>query len=123
MSSWRHRSERGHHVCVHGVERAPQHEHIEAEEGDSASLQRALTGVGLSADVLHEIRSNTIRLGALEPPFNLDASTSAMIRAAISKAFLFGFRLVMLICAGLSAASSAAAWLMIPRGWEPRTDE
>lgn len=87
------------------------------------SLQRALTGVGLSADVLHEIRSNTIRLGALEPPFNLDASTSAMIRAAISKAFLFGFRLVMLICAGLSAASSAVAWLMIPRGWEPRTDE
>jgi predicted MFS family arabinose efflux permease len=89
----------------------------------SFSLQHALTGVGLSADVLHEIRSNAIRLGALEPPSNLDASTSAMIRAAISKAFLFGFRLVMLICAGLSAASSAVAWLMIPRGWEPRTDE
>jgi len=60
---------------------------------------------------------NAIRLGALEPPSNLDASTSAMIRAAISKAFLFGFRLVMLICAGLSAASSGVSWLMIPRGW------
>jgi predicted MFS family arabinose efflux permease len=83
----------------------------------SFSLQHALTGVGLSADVLHEIRSNAIRLGALEPPSNLDASTSAMIRAAISKAFLFGFRLVMLICAGLSAASSGVSWLMIPRGW------
>jgi EmrB/QacA subfamily drug resistance transporter len=89
----------------------------------SFSLQHALTGVGLSGDVLHEIRSNAIRLGALEPPSNLDASTSAMIRAAISKAFLFGFRFVILICAGLSVASSAVAWLMIPRGWEPRTDE
>ncbi len=80
----------------------------------SFRLQQALTGVGLSADVLHQIQSNSIRLGALEPPSSLDASTSAMTRVAISEAFLFAFRLIMLICVGLSAASAAVAWLMIP---------
>lgn len=87
------------------------------------SLRHALTGVGLSPDTLHQIQSNAIRLAGLEPPSSLDPGTSALTRAAIYKAFVFGFRLVMLICAGLSAGSSAVAQLMIPRESETRRGE
>ncbi len=81
----------------------------------SFSLGRALSGNGLPADLLQQIQSKAIRLGALEAPPGLDAGTAARIGAAIPEAFVFGFRFVMLICAGLSAASAAVAWLLIPR--------
>ena len=38
----------------------------------------------------------------------------AALKESIGKAFVFGFRIVMLICAALSVVSAAAAWLMIP---------
>ena len=44
----------------------------------------------------------------------LDSNTTAAVRMAIYQAFIFGFRLIMLFCAGLSVASAAVAWLMIP---------
>jgi hypothetical protein len=44
----------------------------------------------------------------------MDSDTTALIRVSISHAFLFGFRTIMLICAGLSVASAAVAALMIP---------
>jgi hypothetical protein len=37
-----------------------------------------------------------------------------VIRASISRAFVHGFRIIMLICAGLSLASALVARLMIP---------
>jgi EmrB/QacA subfamily drug resistance transporter len=79
------------------------------------SLKHELANLGLSSDVLHEIQSRVIKLAGLEPPSHLDASTSAAIRTAINQAFVFGFRLIMLFCVGLAAASSAVAWLFIPR--------
>ena len=79
------------------------------------SLKHELANLGLYSDVLHEIQSHVIKLGSLEPPSNLDANTSAAIRTAVNQAFVFGFRLIMLFCVGLAAASSAVAWLVIPR--------
>ena len=64
--------------------------------------------------VLHQIQSSTIRLGGLEVPSDLDALTSSVLRAAIDQAFVFGFRLIMLLCAGLAVASGAVASRMIP---------
>jgi hypothetical protein len=80
----------------------------------SASLNRSLAGSQLAPGVLHYIRSNEIKLAGLEPPLGLDAATTGLIHASVAHAFVFGFRMVMLICAGLSIASSAAASLMIP---------
>jgi hypothetical protein len=37
----------------------------------------------------------------------------ATIQTSIVEAFVFGFRMVMVICAGLALASSVVAWLMI----------
>ena len=40
------------------------------------------------------------------------------IKESIGEAFVFGFRIVILICAGLSVASAAVAWFMIPKDSE-----
>ena len=82
----------------------------------SSSLNHSLAGQQLPPSTLQYIRSNEIKLAGLDLPsgLNLDADTTAMIRASISRAFVFGFRTVMSICASLSLASAVVAWLMIP---------
>ncbi len=80
----------------------------------SSSLNRSLTGRVLPPGVLQYIQSNEIKLAGLDVPSGLDSDTTALIRASISHAFVFGFRTIMLICAGLSLASALTAWLMIP---------
>lgn len=73
-------------------------------------LTRELANLGLPSDVLREIQSSVTKLAGLELPSNLDARTASAIRSAINQAFVFGFRLIILICSGLAAASSAVAW-------------
>jgi EmrB/QacA subfamily drug resistance transporter len=80
----------------------------------SSSLNRSLTGVALPRGVLQYIRSSEIKLAGLDLPPGLDSDKATLIHAAISRAFVFGFRIVMLICASLSLASAAVAALMIP---------
>jgi predicted MFS family arabinose efflux permease len=74
-------------------------------------LTADLAKLGLPSDVLREIQSRVTRLAGMELPRGLDARSASAIRCAINQAFIFGFRLVMLVCAGLAAASSAVAWL------------
>ena len=81
----------------------------------SFTLKHELAKLGLSSDVLQEIQSRVINLAGLELPSHLDASTSAAIRVAINQAFVFGFRLIMVICVSLAVAGGAVAWLFIPR--------
>jgi hypothetical protein len=80
----------------------------------SSSLDRSLTGQPLAPGFLQYIRANEIKLAGLDLPSNMDVDTRALIRMSISHAFVFGFRTVMLICAGLSLASAAIAFVMIP---------
>lgn len=80
----------------------------------SHSLQHELVGVKLNASVIHDLQSNAARLGGLDAPANLDPETAATIRSVIAKAFIFGFRIIMLICAGLAAVSATVAWRKIP---------
>src|SRR6201993_143696 len=80
----------------------------------SSSLDRSLTGQPLAPGFFQYIRANEIKLAGLDLPSNIDVDTRALIRMSISHAFVFGFRTVMLICAGLSLASAAIALVMIP---------
>ena len=80
----------------------------------SSSLNRSLTGQQLAPDILQYVRANEIKLAGLDLPSSLDVDTTARIRVSISHAFVFGFRIVMLICAGLCLAGAATASLMIP---------
>jgi hypothetical protein len=77
-------------------------------------LQDSLRGMNLPPDVLSDIQSNLVKLGGLEVPATSDPKTAAAIRADIALAFVFGFRLTMVICASLAVASAGVALRMIP---------
>jgi predicted MFS family arabinose efflux permease len=78
-------------------------------------LDQSLANLSLPAAVLDTIHSNETKLAALQVPSGLNAHTSAAVHAAISSSFVFGYRLVMLICAALASLSSLIAWRIIPR--------
>jgi EmrB/QacA subfamily drug resistance transporter len=80
----------------------------------SYSLNHTLTVGPLPPAILQYIRSNEIKLAGIELPSGLDVGTAALIRRSISHAFVFGFRALMLTCAGLSLASAAVASVMVP---------
>jgi EmrB/QacA subfamily drug resistance transporter len=86
--------------------------------GFRARLDRSLATFSLPPEMLQAIRAQEIRLAGLQVPAGLDPGATAVIKDSIGQAFVFGFRIVMLICAGLSVCSAAVAWLMIPKAGE-----
>jgi hypothetical protein len=80
----------------------------------SYGLNRSLAAKHLPSGILQYIQSNEIKLAGLDLPTSLEANSITVVRALISRAFIFGFRTVLLICAGLSLVSSLVAWLWIP---------
>ncbi|HEY1422107.1 MAG TPA: MFS transporter [Candidatus Acidoferrum sp.] len=79
-----------------------------------SDLENSLRGRTLPLGTFQYIQSSASKLAGLELPASLGSDTRATIRASISQAFVFGFRIETLICASLSVASSAVAWLMVP---------
>jgi hypothetical protein len=77
-------------------------------------LLDSLFGLHLSPGILQEIRSTAVKLGGLNVPSNLPSSISATIRTEIVQAFVFAFRLIMIICTCLAVASAWIALRMIP---------
>ena len=78
-------------------------------------LNRSLRVLAIPTSAMKELQSNEIRLAALKVPAGIDPNIGATIRISVDRAFVFGFRFVMLICAALSIASAAFAWRMISR--------
>jgi EmrB/QacA subfamily drug resistance transporter len=81
----------------------------------SFRLDYSLAHLSLPAGVLQELKANAIKLAGLPIPSELAPSVKTAVSESIGEAFIFGFRVVILICAGLSFASTAVAWLMIPK--------
>ena len=79
----------------------------------SSQLNRTLQGLNVPPAVMQELHSNEIRLAALAVPAGTDVDMAAAIRNAIERAFVSAFRLILVICAGLSIASALFAWRMI----------
>jgi hypothetical protein len=77
-------------------------------------LDRSLSRLALPPGILQYIQSNAIKLAGLDLPSGVDANRIVAIRESIAHAFVFGFRIEMLVCAGLALASGAVAWLLIP---------
>ncbi len=80
----------------------------------ASHLNRSLSHLVLPAGVLEEVRSGEVKLAGMPVPPGLSSTAQVAVEESIGEAFVFGFRRVMLICAGLSVAGSAVAWLMIP---------
>jgi len=80
------------------------------------SLRNSVAGLNLNADIVHELESNVARLGSLDAPSNADPQIAVTIRSAIAGAFVFGFRLIMVLCSVLAIASAVVAWRRMPSG-------
>ena len=78
-------------------------------------LNYSLAHLSLPPAILQELQADEVKLAGLQAPAGLDPTIETTITESIGEAFVFGFRIVMLICAGLSLASAAVAWLMIPK--------
>lgn len=83
--------------------------------GFGEQLNRRLNDVQMPAGARAELQSNESRLAALSVPAEVGPPTASVIKSAILASFVFGFRLVMWICAALAIVSAATAWRMIPK--------
>lgn len=79
-------------------------------------LDHSLAHISLPTSVQAEIESNRNKLAGLRIPAGLDSATSRAVSRSIVNAFLFGFRIVMWVCAALSFASSSVAWATLSSG-------
>jgi EmrB/QacA subfamily drug resistance transporter len=79
----------------------------------ASRLDSTLAQFSLPPALLEQLQGNEIKLAGLQAPAGLDPGTKAAIEASIGEAFVFGFRIVMFTCAGLSLASAAVGWFMI----------
>ena len=80
-----------------------------------ARLNRSLAGMSLAPETVREIRAKEIDLAGMELPKDLDADARAAVQGAVSEAFLSGFRLVAISCAGLAIGSAAIAARFVAR--------
>ena len=82
----------------------------------ASELNHSLAHLSLPPAILTELHADEIKLAGLQVPPGLDPNDQSAIKESVNEAFVFGFRIVMLACAGLSLASSAVAWLTIGNG-------
>jgi MFS family permease len=87
----------------------------------ASRLNHRLAQLSLPPGVLRALQADEVKLAGLQVPAGLNPTTKAAIKESIGEAFVFGFRIAMLICAGLSLASAAVAWLLIPKDDGPRS--
>jgi EmrB/QacA subfamily drug resistance transporter len=78
-------------------------------------LDNDLARFSLPPVILQQLHADEIKLAGLQAPAGLAPATKAAINESVGQAFVFGFRIVLVICAGLSVASAAIAWLVIPK--------
>lgn len=78
------------------------------------SLRHSLDGLHLNAGIVQQLESNVADLGSLGAPSGVDSQTASTIRSVIAESFIFGFRLIMLLCTVLALGGAAIAWRKIP---------
>lgn len=74
-----------------------------------------LQHLSLPSAILQDLRAHETQLAGLQAPANLDPNTKTALANMIRQSFVFGFRVIMLLCAILALASAAFAWTMLPK--------
>ncbi|WP_263367212.1 MFS transporter [Edaphobacter bradus] len=77
------------------------------------SLSHGLERAGASVEVVQQVESQRIKLGAIK-------TSDSSGRAAVEEAFVASFRVVVWVAGGLAAAASASAALTLSKGCEKR---
>jgi EmrB/QacA subfamily drug resistance transporter len=78
-------------------------------------LHHNLASLSIPSGILREIQTQEVKLAGLQLPAGIDSSMTSALKRSIADAFVFGFRTVMLLCAGLSVASAAVAKRMLSK--------
>ena len=76
-------------------------------------LRDALAQAQLPPGVSDAVLAQRHKLAAIVPPAGAASAVAAQVHAAVGAAFVAGFRAVMLVAAGLAAASALCAWWLI----------
>ena len=95
---------------------------VVALQSFSAAVDRRIRPLDLPPLAIQQIGAETVKLANARAPDSLNASQQAAVNNIFDVAFVDAFRVLMLICAGLSAASALVSWRMIdgkPRNMEP----
>ncbi len=77
------------------------------------NLDSHLAQLQLSPEVRHVIDAQRAKLAGIQIPANVSVQVHTSLKSAIDEAFVSGFRLISLICAGLALASALCAWALI----------
>ena len=79
----------------------------------SAAVDRRIEPLQLSPMIREQIDEETVKLANAGAPRSLNSSQQAAVNNIFDLAFVDAFKILMLFCAGLSAASAAVSWRMI----------
>ena len=79
----------------------------------NSCLDRRLNQMPITVEVRQALNTERLKLAAADIPHGVDEETRKSIEQAIDECFVFGFRRVMLLGAGLALAGSVLAWVMI----------
>ena len=80
----------------------------------ASRLNHSLAQFSVPPGVVQALQVEEVKLAGMQVPAGLSPETKTSVQESIREAFVFGFRVVMLICAGLSVISAVAARRMIP---------
>jgi MFS family permease len=80
-----------------------------------SSLDYRLATLDLPSEARQQLDEESVKLGAAEAPGGIDAATSSKVERAIDEAFVIGYRVVMLVAAGVALASAISAGLLVER--------
>ncbi|MGD0616359.1 MAG: MFS transporter [Bryobacteraceae bacterium] len=83
-----------------------------------SQMNHSLAHFSVPAAAMRQLHAEEIKLAGLQIPPGLSPKTVTAIGESVKESFVFGFRIVMLACAGLSLASAAVAWLTIRKDTE-----
>jgi EmrB/QacA subfamily drug resistance transporter len=78
-------------------------------------LDREFRKLSLNPEIINEMKSHANRLGGLKVPESAGPAAAGEMKRQVAYAFVFGFRVVMIISACLSLTASAIASLMISK--------
>jgi EmrB/QacA subfamily drug resistance transporter len=79
----------------------------------NGSLDGRLEALDLPVEARQQLEEEKVKLGAAEVPEDLGPASAGAVEWAIDEAFVSGFRVVMLVAAGMSLASGLSAALLI----------
>jgi len=78
----------------------------------SRNLHQRLAIIDMEDEARRSLYEQRVKLAGLQLP-TVNATTQRQLEQAVADSFVSGYRLIMLVAAGLAMASAAATWMMI----------